>query len=112
MSGGPLNEDVFGEHLEQGPHAAKMQIIRAISARTLSPVGVSVTIESGRSRASAAVRTGVLPFLTECFGPRTALAGFTGRIWPTTSQSKSIRLPARWSLTEGADIRSCGCASS
>ena len=36
--------------------------------------------------ASAGERTGVAPFVTTCFGPRTAAAGFTGRTWLTTSQ--------------------------
>jgi hypothetical protein len=30
------------------------------------------------TRAPSDVSTGVLPFFTECFGPRTALAGFIG----------------------------------
>ena len=75
-------------------------------ARSRRPVSVSVTMESSSSRASPAVSTGVLPFRTECFGPRTALAGLTGMICPTTSQSKSMRSPARRSLTEGAATRS------
>ena len=54
---------------------------------------------SRRVRVSFAERTGVLPALTTCFGPRTELAGLKGRTWPTTSQSKSIRSAARCFLT-------------
>ena len=53
--------------------------------------------------ASAGERTGVEPLVTTCFGPRTAAAGFTGRIWLTTSQSQSMRIAARCCLTVGAD---------
>ena len=41
---------------------------------------------------SAGERTGVAPLVATCFGPRTAAAGFTGRTWPTTSQSPSMRI--------------------
>ena len=40
---------------------------------------------SNGSRASSAVSTGVLPFLTTYLGPRTAWVGFTSRTWPVTS---------------------------
>jgi hypothetical protein len=33
----------------------------------------------------------------------TPLAGFIGMTWPTTSQSKSMRMPASCNLTEGGD---------
>ena len=56
-------------------------------------------------RASSAERTGVLPFLTTCLGALTEAAGLTGRTWPVTSQSKSIRMAARCCLTEGAASR-------
>ena len=36
-------------------------------------------------------------------GPRTELAGLLMMIWPTTSQSKSMRMAARCCLTEGGD---------
>jgi hypothetical protein len=48
---------------------------------------------------------GLLPFLTKCLGSRTELAGLTAMTWPTTSQSKSIRMAAKCSLTEGAARR-------
>jgi len=37
-----------------------------------------------------------------CLGPRTLEAGFMGMTWPTTSQSKSIRIAAKCCFTEGA----------
>jgi hypothetical protein len=49
----------------------------------------SIGMLSRRVRVSSAVRIGVLPVLTTCFGPRTAWAGLTGMTWPVTSQSKS-----------------------
>ena len=58
---------------------------------------------SSSSRASSAVSTGVLPFLTTYLGPRTAWAGFTSRTWPVTSQSKSMRSAARDCLTVGGE---------
>ena len=39
----------------------------------------------------------------DCFGPRTAAAGFTGRTWLTTSQSPSMRIAARCCFTVGTD---------
>jgi hypothetical protein len=61
---------------------------------------------SSSARASSAVSIGVLPFLTECPGHRTELAGLTAITWPTTSQSKGFRMAARFSSTEGAARRS------
>ena len=58
---------------------------------------------SSSSRASSAVSTGVLPFLTTYLGPRTAWAGFTSRTCPVTSQSKSMRSAARDCLTVGGE---------
>ena len=49
------------------------------------------SIASSSRRASAGESTGVAPFVTMCFGPRTAAAGFAGRI------------AARYCLTVGAD---------
>ena len=60
-------------------------------------------ITSRESRMVAGASTGVAPFVTTCFGPRTAAAGFTGRTWLTTSQSPSMRRAARCCLTVGAD---------
>ncbi len=50
---------------------------------------------SSKMQVSSDDRTGVLPFLTTCLGPRTELAGLTDIIWPITSRSKSIRSAAR-----------------
>ena len=47
--------------------------------------------------------TGVARFVTTCFGPRTAAAGFTGRTWLTTSQSPSMRIAAKCCFTVGTD---------
>ncbi len=58
---------------------------------TAAPVFLATGMLSSNSRASSAVRTGVLPFLTTYLGPRTAWAGFTSMTWPTTSQSNSMR---------------------
>ena len=62
-----------------------------------------MSIVSRSFLASAGETTGVAPFVTTCFGPRTADAGFTGRIWLTTSQSQSMRIAARCCFTVGAD---------
>ena len=51
--------------------------------------------DSSSFLASAGEKTGVAPVVTRCFGPRTAVAGFTGRTWLTTSQSPSMRIAAR-----------------
>jgi hypothetical protein len=45
-----------------------------------------------------------LPFFTTCFGPRTAWAGLKSRIWPTTSQSNSIRSAAKWGTAQEREI--------
>ena len=52
---------------------------------------------------SAGSRTMALPLRTMSLGPRTEEAGFTGTIWPTTSQSKRWRTAASRYLTVGAD---------
>src|ERR1700730_18580007 len=39
--------------------------------------------------ACSSVRTGVLPRLTTCLGPRTACAGLMARNWPTMSADRS-----------------------
>ncbi len=54
-----------------------------------------MSIRSRSARVSAGVSTGVAPFVTTCFGPRTDAAGFTGSTWWTTSQSQSARIAAR-----------------
>ena len=60
----------------------------------------SACVVNGRLRQTG-VGTGVAPFVTTCFGPRTVAAGFTGRTWLTTSQSPSMRMAARCCLTVG-----------
>lgn len=47
-------------------------------------MGATIAIRKPVIRRFAAVSTGVLPFLTTCFGPRTKLAGLTGTTWETT----------------------------
>ena len=56
---------------------------------------------------SSLERTAVSRFFTEYFGPRTTEAGFHGRAWPSTSQSKSIRTAARCRLTVGLETSRC-----
>ena len=72
---------------------------------------LEVSIESRSCLVSSAERTGVLPFFTTCFGPRTEEAGLTGTTWPTTSQSKSIRIVARFCFTLGLESLSWSCST-
>ena len=60
---------------------------------------------SRRVLASSALSTGVVPFLTTCFGPRTEAAGFNGMTPPVVSQSKSILIAARCCFTVGPRMR-------
>ena len=59
------------------------------------------SIRSSSERVSAGVSTGVVPFVTTCFGPRTAAAGFTGRTWLTRSQSPSMQIAATCCFDRG-----------
>ena len=59
------------------------------------------SIRSSSERVSAGVSTGVAPFVTTCFGPRTAAARFTGRTWLTRSQSPSMRIAATCCFDRG-----------
>jgi hypothetical protein len=52
-----------------------------MSARSRNPESKSLGIESRSVLASSRLQTGVLPFLTTYFGPRTACAGFDGVIF-------------------------------
>src|SRR5260370_25510594 len=52
--------------------------IAAMSARSRNPDTESFGIESSSVLASSRLQTGVLPFLTTYFGPRTECAGFDG----------------------------------
>ena len=60
---------------------------------------------------SSALSIWALPVLTTCFGPRTELAGLKGRIWPTTSQSKSIRSVARCCFTLAGASTAVSCST-
>src|SRR3954469_6602551 len=73
---------------------AKLKTMTPMRARSRSPRMVVVSMESRRIRASAAERTGVLPFLTTCLGALTEAAGFVGTTWPVTSQSQTRRVGA------------------
>ena len=83
--------------------SAKISDGCSVSVLSLLFVFRTVLMLSSSSRASSAVSTGVFPFLTTYFGPRTAWAGFTSRTWPVTSQSKSMRSAARDCLTVGGE---------
>ena len=61
-------------------------------------------MQASNCRASSAVRTGVVPTVTTCLGPRTDAAGFVGRICPVTSQSNSIFNAASFCFTLGRSI--------
>ncbi len=87
-----------------------MKVMSATMARSRSAITVLMSMESSSVRVSAALSTGVLPWRTECFGPRTELAGLVAMTWPTTSQSKSIRMPARCCFTDGAASERCSCS--
>src|SRR3979411_968978 len=54
-----------------------------MSARSRNPDTESFGIESSSVLASSRLHTGVLPFLTTYFGPRTECAGFDGVICRT-----------------------------
>src|SRR5258708_31751404 len=75
----------------------------AISARSRNPDTESFGIESNNVLASSRLQTGVLPFLTTYFGPRTEWAGFDGVICRTTRKSYSIRTAASFCLMVGLD---------
>src|ERR1700732_2366540 len=55
-----------------------------MSAGSRKPDTESFGIESSSVLASSRLQTGVLPFLTTYFGPRTECAGFVGVICRTT----------------------------
>src|SRR5208283_565541 len=74
-----------------------------MSARSRNPDTESLGIESSNVLASSRLQTGVLPFLTTYFGPRTECAGFDGVICRTTRKSYNIRTAASFSLTVGLD---------
>lgn len=93
-----------------GHRPDKLHFVRSQFARPRRPGREVASMASIRVRASSARRTGVLPRLCECFGPRTAWAGFVGMTWPTTIQSKSIRKAASRSFTVGLEW-SLSCVS-
>jgi hypothetical protein len=71
---------------------------------------VSDGIASMSRRHSFPSSTGVLPVLTTCVGPRTAVAGLVGTTWPVMSQSNSIRTAASCCFTPGAPCSCCSCS--
>jgi hypothetical protein len=90
-SASPLDEESSTFMPTAAPTRAKVNTMTPMRARSRRPTTqgtsffsppLSFTVRvrgilSSDVRASSAVSTGVLPFLTECFGPRTAWAGFT-----------------------------------
>src|SRR3979411_1796548 len=74
-----------------------------MSARSRRPDNESFGIEFSSVLASSRLQTGVLPFLTTYFGPRTECAGFDGVICRTTRKSYSIRTAASFCLMVGFD---------
>src|SRR4029077_6680883 len=79
-----------------------------MSARSRKPDTESLGIESSSVLASSRLQTGVLPFFTTYFGPRTECAGFDGVICRTnqgglTRKSYSIRTATSFCLTVGLD---------
>src|SRR5271157_4105192 len=71
-----------------------------MSARSRKPDTESFGIESSSVLASSRLQTGVLPFLTTYFGPRTACAGFDGVICRTTRKSGDGQGTAKLLLCE------------
>src|SRR5580693_7852945 len=69
-----------------------------MSARSRNPDTESFGIESSSVLASSRLQTGVLPFFTTYFGPRTACAGFDGVICRTTMAANGT-----WYAYETAD---------
>src|ERR1700682_6083154 len=76
-----------------------------MSARSRNPDTESLGIESNSVLASSRLQTGVLPFLTTYFGPRTECAGFEGVICRTTKKPYTIRTAASFCLTVGLEPR-------
>src|SRR5580704_11624548 len=74
-----------------------------MSATTRKPDTESLGIEFSSVLASSRLQTGVLPFFTTYFGPRTECAGFDGVICRTTRKSYSIRTAASFCLMVGLD---------
>ena len=73
-------------------------------ALTLLVVVLDAHADNGRD---AGWSTGVLPVLTTWVGPRTEAAGLAGTTCPTTSQSNSRRMAARYCLIVGAQYKLC-----
>ena len=99
---------VLDAHVDHGRDAREgVDTSTPMIARSRRPTMESVLIESRSVRAWSAFKTGVLPRLTTCFGPRTEDAGFMGTIWPVTRKSKSIRIAAKCCFTVGAAAGWC-----
>jgi hypothetical protein len=75
----------------------------AISARSRKPDTESLGIDSNSALAPSRLQTGVLPYLTTYFGPRTECAGLDGVICRTTRKSYNIRTAASFCLMVGLD---------
>jgi len=91
--------------------AASKRLAEETIARSRRPACVLTSMLSNSLRASLGERTGVLPLLTMCFGPRTETAGFIGITWPMTSQSKRWRIAERRCLTVGAERWRASCST-
>src|SRR6478672_10010324 len=89
--------------LEQGLPALKACDQNVFVQYSLKPDTEFLGIESSSVLASSRLQTGVLPFLTTYFGPRTECAGFDRVICRTTRKSYNIRTAASFSLMVGLD---------
>jgi hypothetical protein len=83
----------------------------AINARSRRARSVVAGMQSSSLRHWAPSRTGVLPVLTTCFGPRTSDAGLVGTTWPVTSEPNSIRTAASCCFTDGAEASFWSCSN-
>jgi hypothetical protein len=69
--------------------------IAAMSAKSRKPDTESLGIDSRSVLASSRLQTGVLPFLTTYFGPRTECAGFDGVILAERPENRTASAPQR-----------------
>jgi hypothetical protein len=103
-----LDKIIFHLHLEHGINARKAvnhdgdEAISQADERGFLGCGFAAPgVSDDRNASEQLPGTGVLPFFTTYFGPRTAWAGFTWMTWPSTSQSTSMRNAARCCFTVG-----------
>ena len=78
-----------------------------MSAQSLNPEILSVSMDSSSVRASSSLSTGVFPTLTTCLGLWIEVAGLVARVPPDTSQSKHLLIADSCCLTEALDSGSC-----